>query len=284
MRKTRQELLSAANRLANRFGAQIVSQKHQKSLQEQLLRQNSKRTSREEHLKLLLKHQAEIANAAGSTKDFLEFYHMQPCLSNSQWAQDIFAIFATKGKHGGSYLEIGGADGITHSNTLTLHEEYGWSGVLVEPDRHQYRVLSECRPNDVTLNCAISPKGDEKTLQLITLGQLSCVRGQEPNDTHQEWRSQSTETQTVAAISINSLLSGDTPIDYFSLDVEGMEIPILQQIDWESTIPPQCMTVEHNFQPEKKAQIISLLQPLGYREAFPEQDWLTRGDTWLIRD
>jgi hypothetical protein len=40
----------------------------------------------------------------------------------SQWSQDIFAMFAFHKNRGGRYLEVGGANGITHSNTLSLRD------------------------------------------------------------------------------------------------------------------------------------------------------------------
>jgi hypothetical protein len=53
--------------------------------------------------------------------------------SKSQLGQDIFALFTSNFKTGGTFLEIGAADGITLSNSYILEKYFGWTGVLCEP-------------------------------------------------------------------------------------------------------------------------------------------------------
>ena len=82
-------------------------------------------------------------------------HHMK---SKSQWSQDIWVMYSLEIQQM-SYLEIGGADGYTHSNTLSLEMYLGWSGTLVEPERHQFNILKIARRNNNLLNRALSPDG-----------------------------------------------------------------------------------------------------------------------------
>ena len=41
----------------------------------------------------------------------------------------------------GFFIEIGGYDGETHSVTLNLEREHQWTGLLIEPNPHSYKVL-----------------------------------------------------------------------------------------------------------------------------------------------
>ena len=50
----------------------------------------------------------------------------------SQSLQDIFTLSVLNGKRNGTYLEIGGADGIDINNTFLLESEYDWKGIAFE--------------------------------------------------------------------------------------------------------------------------------------------------------
>jgi hypothetical protein len=52
--------------------------------------------------------------------------------SKSQAGQESFVFHALDGKRNGYFLEVGGHDGITMSNTLRLEKDFGWSGVALE--------------------------------------------------------------------------------------------------------------------------------------------------------
>jgi len=67
---------------------------------------------------------------------FMDFYANHWRLSSSQWSQDIFAMYATNMKRNGDYLEIGGADGFTHSNTYSLEKNLNWRGWLSSPTKN----------------------------------------------------------------------------------------------------------------------------------------------------
>ena len=50
----------------------------------------------------------------------------------SQSLQDIFVLSVLDGKRNGTYLEIGGADGIGINNTYLLESQYDWTGIAFE--------------------------------------------------------------------------------------------------------------------------------------------------------
>ena len=72
------------------------------------------------------------------------------------------------------------------------------------------------------------------------------------------------------------------PIDYFSLDVEGAEVIILESLKWHEVNRPGIITVEHNFRVDDIDRLKNLLIPLGYIEMFAEESWLRRGDLWFV--
>jgi FkbM family methyltransferase len=214
---------------------------------------------------------------------FMNFYCEHWSLSSSQWSQDIFVMYASKMKRNGLFLEIGGADGFTHSNTYSLEKSLNWRGTLVEPDSAQFRQLKYTRPSNNLLNLAISPDGGNEEVKIRKAGQLSAIIGQEGNDTHLKKRMLSKSFAQIKSIPITSLLA-EKEYDYFSLDVEGAELSILQSIKWDCVNKPQAITVEHNNREDDRKQLLELLVFHGYRPQFQEYPWLTRGDIWACLD
>ena len=72
----------------------------------------------------------------------------------SQKGQDKFIIDFFNKKKNGYFIEIGGYDGITNSNTYKLEKEFNWNGLLVEPSLHLYNKLKNKR-NCKSENCII---------------------------------------------------------------------------------------------------------------------------------
>lgn len=214
---------------------------------------------------------------------FMVYYadHFRDC--NSQWSQDIFVSYVLKEKKAGTFLELGGADGITHSNSLSLETRYSWSGTLVEPHPSQFQLLKNTRQNirNRLLNCAISITNERGTVQLSDNGQLSAIQGYDSRDLHAGIRSQSADVFTVGCIPFKDVFDVYDEIDYLSLDVEGPEIELLTHVDWSKA--PAVITVEHNWRRDVISGLRDLLVKKGYKEAFREHGWLTRGDLWFVQ-
>lgn len=150
----------------------------------------------------------------------------------------------SRNKRNGRYLEIGGADGFTHSNTYSLEKYLEWTGTLLEPDPDQFSDLKDVRKHNTLINAAISVNNTQKFVQLRRVGQLSCIAGYEGDDLHLQTRLDSEDFVTVDAISLTSLMKNNQ-FDYFSLDIEGAELEILVNLDWSIINKPLFMTIEH---------------------------------------
>lgn len=210
---------------------------------------------------------------------FMDFYGRHWRQSGSQWSQDMFVMYSVQSKRDGLFLEIGGADGFTHSNTYSLEKHLGWRGTLVEPDPGQFSILSRVRGGNTLIHAAISPHGTDQRFLLRRVGQLSSLEGFEGHDLHSDTRLKSKSFASVRGISLTRLLA-ETAFDYFSLDVEGAELEILRNIDWGSINKPRVLTVEHNFREQDRSGLKALLTQQGYAEQFADHDWLRQGDLW----
>jgi FkbM family methyltransferase len=138
----------------------------------------------------------------------------------------------------GTFIDIGANDGITLSNTRAL-AELGWSGVLIEPSKEAYKRACENNKNNLSIqiyNCAIGKenklitfyesgehlgKGDTSLLSTIVKDELS------------RWKDE-TFTENVAMCYDWKYFLEQSELkefDFISMDIEGMELEVLPQMD-----------------------------------------------------
>lgn len=167
-------------------------------------------------------------------------------------------IFDRLGR-GGFYIESGAHNGISGSNTLRLEQEKGWVGMLVEPTPSSFTLCRQMRgPNNILVNKAISSPEHEGTMiwgdwddsPMSSVGGHLLGRGN---------RSQ------VPCTTITRLLEEHhiPQIDFWSLDVEGVELTVLQGLDFNRWRPKMiCIEV---WEPEK-AGVFAFMKAKGYSE------------------
>lgn len=127
----------------------------------------------------------------------------------------------------GVFIELGALDGVFQSNTKWLEDEYGWSGILIEPSPNKYKECIKNRANTLNFNCAcVSFDYSYDKIKGDFIGTpMSSVGGVRKN------RPPSVE---VNAKTLQSIIDSTTfrDIDFLSLDVEGYELEVLKGIDF----------------------------------------------------
>lgn len=141
-------------------------------------------------------------------------------------------------KRDGFFIEAGGNDGFTQSNTFYLEKVLGWRGLLIEPVHELAAFARKVRTCEVC-ECALgSPdmSGEEVVLSfsdlVSTVGASGSVR----------WNGIFGPNPTSARSTIRTLSSvisehGASKIDLLSLDVEGFELSVLAGLDLEHHAP-----------------------------------------------
>ncbi|ESO03310.1 hypothetical protein HELRODRAFT_173596 [Helobdella robusta] len=140
-------------------------------------------------------------------------------------------------KKNGFFVEAGGFDGETASNTLFLEVERGWTGLLIEPDPYFYTQLVGKNRNVWSINACISPFNYTSKLYLQeSFGQLGRLH---------EYKSTEFITE-VPCFPLESMLLAleRKSVDFLSLDVEGDEVPILKSINFDE-IDIKTLAVEY---------------------------------------
>lgn len=194
---------------------------------------------------------------------------------HTQLNQDIFALLINQFCDG-FFLEIGANDGYTLSNTLYLEDMFGWKGILVEPNMKYMKSLSK-RKNSKIVNKAVSSKsGSEEFIDAGLYGGLKSSI----DSTHTS-HLQNTKSITVECSSLQMILDTNqapNTIDFISIDVEGGEIPIVEQMT-SMRRRFKCGCIEHNHRIDDYNKIVYLLEKSDYRIIWKNQ---TKQDLFFI--
>lgn len=199
--------------------------------------------------------------------------------SRAQLYQDLFALAELGYKHGGFFVEIGVGDGERLSNTWLLEKDFGWRGLLAEPNRAMTSRIRACRSAVLDTRAVWNASGESLAFTDVTdLRELSTLTRYRDADAYTR---EGTE-YPVETVTLNDLLDAHgapTDIDYLSLDTEGSEWEILRGLDF-ARHRVRVFTIEHNFDATRLAAISELLGRHGYRRVHER---FARYDAWFVR-
>ncbi|KAL7640214.1 UNVERIFIED_CONTAM: hypothetical protein RMT77_009628 [Armadillidium vulgare] len=165
-----------------------------------------------------------------------------------------------KEKRNGFFIECGALDGETRSNSLVFEKWYGWEGVLIEGDPKNFKLVLQKNRKAWSVPACLSTLAYPNVVmfkQNFNLGKISDVPV--GNESHKEGL---VEVQCLPIYSILLALNRTT-IDYFSLDVEGHELEVLQTIPWNK-VNIITLSVEFCHGKSGKNGLKSFMESKGY--------------------
>jgi len=191
------------------------------------------------------------------------------------WAQhgdDLVAlnIFRTIGIERPSYLDIGAHHPFRISNTALLYR-LGSRGINVEANPNLIEEFYRHRPEDVNLNVGVA--GESGTLKFYMIDKWSGRNTFNKESAEEFVRMypsfQISEIIDIPVVTVTDILNqfcnGMFP-DFLSLDVEGLDLSILQSIDF-SRSAPKLICVEANTAEDAKP-LNAFLSVRGYELIF----------------
>jgi FkbM family methyltransferase len=211
---------------------------------------------------------------------FLSYVFARRHLSKSQILQDLWVCFELDEKRDGFFVEFGATNGITNSNTWLLEKEFGWTGILAEPNPYWHSDLGKNRQTFIDHKC-VSSKSGETVAFLATDSsdpELSGMQAFADGDHFKSLREKGKAIQ-VQTTSLNDLLlshNAPTNIDYLSIDTEGSELDLLLSFDFER-YRISLISVEQN--PATEGPIQNLLKSKGYSRVYPQ---FSQWDGWYV--
>eukprot|EP00095_Tigriopus_kingsejongensis_P009539 maker-scaffold260_size234135-snap-gene-1.16 protein:Tk09539 transcript:maker-scaffold260_size234135-snap-gene-1.16-mRNA-1 annotation:"hypothetical protein DAPPUDRAFT_302580" len=164
----------------------------------------------------------------------------------------------------GFFVECGALDGETRSNTLSLERDLGWEGILIEGDPKSIpKIKKRQRKAYVVPHCLAT----EQRTMAVTYGSFFNL-GRIVNSSPDK---RGNRLVNVLCLPLYAILKAVkvARVDYFSLDVEGHELQILQTIPW-SQVDIRTLSVEFKHIGEfdkrgSQSELVSYMASQGYR-------------------
>lgn len=184
----------------------------------------------------------------------------------SQAGQDYVVDQVLKGKRGGTFVDVGGYDGVTGSNTFFLETHRGWTGALVEPVPAQLAKAETIRTCPCHGLAVASTEGEadfieisEGYTQMSGLAETydESLLGTVRSDTRHKENTIRVKTKTLSGLLHDA---GLVHPDFVSLDIEGGELACLKAFPFAKHNIP-LWSIENNT---GSSEIKLLMEAEGY--------------------
>ena len=196
----------------------------------------------------------------------------------SQIFQDVFVLTMLANKRNGYFVEIGVGDGRTLSNTHMLEKQFGWTGLLAEPNPAFHASIRAERSALLDTRAVYATTGERLDFAAFGIGGELSGLTETLRPRADAGNQQTIQVDTVSLMDLLAHHKAPRVIDYLSVNTEGSEFEILKHLD-TSRYLPLTLTVEHNFDAPRLDALKALLEPMGYRQVLAA---FSRFDIWFV--
>ncbi len=211
--------------------------------------------------------------AAGIHIDFLYYWDSVYDTYRPIWEKYSKMIYAQDGeeiflkdffghKNNGIYIDIGANHPFRFSNTHWAYTK-GWKGINIEPDIVNFELLKSIRNRDININCGISDEEIQLDYYILKESALNtfCINEIKNKD-------DIVDVRKVPLRRLDNILDeyNIKKVDYIDIDVEGMELRVLNSINWD-VVEIGCILIEQkgmSLDDVLESQVCSLLKSRGY--------------------
>lgn len=198
-------------------------------------------------------------------------------VGRSQHGEDVYLASLFNQRRGGVYVEAGALDGERLSNSWLFEMEFGWTGVLVEPNPILAEACRINRPKSQVLEAALGRKSG--TIQLTIPGDdpaFATTKGSDNLALRHD--SQDVEHITVQLVTLDEALEslGVSAVDLVVLDVEDSEHLVMAGFSIDRFNPSVIML-------ERERLYASVLFRL-IRARYGFDARIVTNDVWIRRD
>jgi FkbM family methyltransferase len=175
--------------------------------------------------------------------------HAYPSYSQAGEDRIIHYFLGCIGREEGvRYIDIGASSPAGHNNTYLFYT-LGGSGVLVEADPMYLPAYQAIRPKDLVENVAVVPTRmrDEQTVTFYRMENRgwSSVSPEHVSVGSQLGKSGVVTPIKVPCLTLNELLQKhSTDIDVLSVDIEGVDVEVISELDFDR-FRPRVVVIEN---------------------------------------
>ncbi len=171
------------------------------------------------------------------------------------YAQDgedmvLLSFFEHIKNHKGFFVDIGAHHPVRFSNTLFFYKK-GWNGINIDPTPGSMKMFNILRSRDINLEIGIGEKKDVLTFFCFNEPALNTFDKQVAEQKNTGKPYHITKTIPVEILPLKDVLLKYLPpkieIDFFTIDVEGLDLQVLKSNDWEMFAPKYVLVEDNAF-------------------------------------
>lgn len=174
------------------------------------------------------------------------------------------------GKHieSGFYVDVGAHHPYRYSNTLLFYRQ-GWHGINIDAMPGSMTLFQKQRPRDINLENGVGRKAE--TLKFFVFNEPALNTFDEnlaKSRCNEDWHIKA--TVDVPVLPLAEILKKHIPkgqrLIFFSVDVEGFDLDVLQSNDWQEYRPEVVLveTLGLSFEDLASDPLAEYLHTLGY--------------------
>jgi len=187
----------------------------------------------------------------------------------AQLGEDICIVHYLERRRDGRYVDVGCHHPFRFSNTALLHTKFGWSGVNIDADARAIEAFCAARPDDVNLNLAVGPKDGEIDFAVFVEGAVNSAVPEDYEAKRAAFgdpvmrRVRMLRLQTI----VDSHIPAGETFDFLNVDVEGLDLQVLQSLDWTKHQPKVVAVEIHglDLSDPTSSATVRFMQGLGYK-------------------
>jgi FkbM family methyltransferase len=201
-------------------------------------------------------------------KSKLQYFNAKQ-VAYSQEGEDLILNRAMGEKKNGFYIDIGAHHPVRFSNTYFFYKK-GWRGINVDAMPGSMKAFNLLRPKDTNIEAAISSDVKELNYYVFNEPALNGFSKElsEQRTAIKEYRIEKVipiKTTTLASI-VEKYVPQNQPIDFLTVDVEGLDLEVLKTANWKN-FRPKYILIEilgKNFEEILKSEISVFLKEQNY--------------------
>ncbi|MDI9355578.1 MAG: FkbM family methyltransferase [Chitinophagaceae bacterium] len=174
-------------------------------------------------------------------------------VSYSQEGEDLVLNRCFGNKKTGFYLDIGAHHPVRFSNTYLFYLR-GWKGINIDAMPGSMKIFDKIRPLDINIECPVSDTIEKLTYYIFNEPALNTFSEEESQRKNGLADYKIIDEKTLTTNTLSNILSKylppNTPIDFMSIDVEGLDLQVLKSNNWE-LYKPEILLVEELFSSSK---------------------------------
>lgn len=188
-------------------------------------------------------------------------------ISFSKAGDDIQLMKLINNNVPGAYVDIGSWHPVKASNTYYFYVR-GWRGICIDPNPELLALYKQLRPKDNFINAGIG--NAENSLVYYMLEESSMNTFSKDFIKMQELESKIIKQISVPLYSLKEILDKNLGkndrLDFFDIDVEGLDLDVLKSNDWNK-YRPKVIVIETNIAiyDDINSEIVKYLEIQNYR-------------------